>query len=296
MNRKSNIKKRKNQKKILIMGSLSLILFLCVSYAAFSTNLSLTAKVNIKEITTAYDILIKLCDNNSKDGLYPDIYEKNRCFYKGSTPNNYIIFNNETWRIISVEEDKTIKIMRNEPIQTLKIGSETSNDWNISDTNIYLNSQYLTTITENQENIKEHTWNIGGIIYGNNDLKSQIIDENIRKSHISKIGVITVSEYLRTNTNITKCGSLSLNNTNSSICKDTNWIYQIAPQNSYLWTLTPLKDSATRVFTINSTGTSAGRISNSQAYYDEPLSPALYLTEKTKILGSGTIQDPFTIQ
>ena len=41
--------KRKKQKKILIIGSLSLLLFLCVGYAAFSTNLSLKAKGNIKE-------------------------------------------------------------------------------------------------------------------------------------------------------------------------------------------------------------------------------------------------------
>ena len=41
--------RRQKQKKILIIGSLSLLLFLCVGYAAFSTNLSITAKGNIKE-------------------------------------------------------------------------------------------------------------------------------------------------------------------------------------------------------------------------------------------------------
>ena len=41
--------RRKKQKKILIIGSISLLLFLCVGYAAFSTNLSLTAKGNIKD-------------------------------------------------------------------------------------------------------------------------------------------------------------------------------------------------------------------------------------------------------
>lgn len=39
--------RRKKQKKLIIV-SLSLLLFLCVGYAAFSTNLSLTAKGNIK--------------------------------------------------------------------------------------------------------------------------------------------------------------------------------------------------------------------------------------------------------
>ena len=43
--------RRKKQKKILIIGTMSLLLFLCVGYAAFSTNLSITATGNIKEKT-----------------------------------------------------------------------------------------------------------------------------------------------------------------------------------------------------------------------------------------------------
>ena len=46
--------RRKKQKKILIIGSMCLLLFLCVGYAAFSTNLSLKAKGNIKEHTDFY--------------------------------------------------------------------------------------------------------------------------------------------------------------------------------------------------------------------------------------------------
>lgn len=40
--------RRKKQKKIIIT-SLSLLLFLCVGYAAFQTNLSIIAKGNIKQ-------------------------------------------------------------------------------------------------------------------------------------------------------------------------------------------------------------------------------------------------------
>ena len=46
--------RRKKQKKILIIGSLSLLLFLCVGYAAFQTNLSLSARGNIKERNNLY--------------------------------------------------------------------------------------------------------------------------------------------------------------------------------------------------------------------------------------------------
>ncbi len=60
--------RRKKQKKFLILGSLFLLLFLCVGYAAFSTQLSLRAKGNIKPKKAA-DIL-KENVVESGDGLY----------------------------------------------------------------------------------------------------------------------------------------------------------------------------------------------------------------------------------
>ena len=65
--------RRKKQKKILIIGSLSLLLFLCVGYAAFSTNLSITAKGNVKEksrVIQSYDI-------NSQTDFHEDYYKQN---------------------------------------------------------------------------------------------------------------------------------------------------------------------------------------------------------------------------
>ena len=106
--------RRKKQRRILIISSLSLLLFLCVGYAAFSTNLSLRAKGNIKH-KKAYDMLLENVVE-SGEGLYNDKYEENHYVYKGLNPDNYILFNNEFWRIISVENDGTLKIIRNESI------------------------------------------------------------------------------------------------------------------------------------------------------------------------------------
>ena len=52
----------------------------------------------------------------SGNGLYADSVTSGRYIYRGTTVNNYITFNNETWRIISVEADGTLKIIRNEQI------------------------------------------------------------------------------------------------------------------------------------------------------------------------------------
>ena len=78
-------------------------------YAAFSTTLSLKAKGNIKQKgITSEDLKENVVE--SGDGLYKDIYEDERYIYKGENPNNYITFNNETWQIISIESNGTIKI------------------------------------------------------------------------------------------------------------------------------------------------------------------------------------------
>ena len=51
---------------------------------------------------------------SSGDGLYEDQYENGRYIYRGQSPNNYVEFNDELWRIIAKETDGTYKIIRNE--------------------------------------------------------------------------------------------------------------------------------------------------------------------------------------
>ena len=51
---------------------------------------------------------------SSGDGLYEDSYESGRYIYRGQSPNNYVEFNNELWRIVAKEIDGTYKIIRDE--------------------------------------------------------------------------------------------------------------------------------------------------------------------------------------
>ena len=100
----------KKQKKIIIISSLCLLLCLCVGYAAFNTQLSLKAKGNI--VDNSVDITDDVVTEG--DGLYEDSYEEGRYVYRGQNPNNYIMFNDELWRIIAKETDGTYKIIRND--------------------------------------------------------------------------------------------------------------------------------------------------------------------------------------
>ena len=298
MRKRLGRKKTKKQKKILIIGSLSLLLFLCVGYAAFQTNLSITAKGNIKE-QTASELLRKKCNATSGDGLYKDEYEDGRCIYKGTNPNNYITFNNETWRIISLEADNTIKIMRNECISNMIWDSSNSNNWDRPSTlNTYLNEEYLKTITINQDKIVSHPWSIGLIIDDNVDLFSQINDEDKTQSQSTNIGMITVSEYLRANANIEKCGNLNTNNLNLLTCRDTNWMYSIVPS-GFLWLLSPSATHQNEVFYVYGHGAGAGDVSDVSTDYTSDgggaVTPSLYLSADTILKGIGTENSPYII-
>ena len=44
------------------------------------------------------------------------MYEDNRYVYRRSNSDNYIKFNNELWKIVSIESDNTLKIMKNASI------------------------------------------------------------------------------------------------------------------------------------------------------------------------------------
>ena len=243
---------------------------------------------------TAGGITIPLA-NDGQDGLYADEYEPGRYIYKGANPNNYITFNNETWRIISIEADGSIKIMRNESIGSRAWDSSNSNDWETSDIKSYLNGDYLATITTNQDKIVPHTWSIGGVTYNNSDLADQINDENGTQSQSASVGMITVSEYLRANTNTEQCGNLSINNTNRAICLTTNWMYSIVPSNGYLWTISPIGSNSYSVFCVRGDTSIAGRLYYSSASLSSSVSPVLYLSSDISLSGSGTAEDPYRI-
>ena len=222
-------------------------------------------------------------------------YEVGRYIYKGARPNNYITFSGETWRIISAEADNTIKIMRNESIGDL--AWDTSLDiasWgNPATLNTYLNEEYLKTLSDFVD-VVSHTWNIGIIRQDNNDLSAQIADENATTWN-GNIGLITVSEYLRVNTNTEQCGTVSLNNTNKATCKTTNWMFSIVPASNYLWTISPSMSRPRAAFVINGYPANAGGVGPNSVNSDYAVVPVLYLSSDITLSGTGTSSDPYVI-
>ena len=242
----------------------------------------------VPPVTTITPDDLKALAVTEGDGLYADEYESGRYIYKGANPNNYITFNNETWRILSIEADGRIKIVRDELLSNRAFDSTNSNQWDRpSDIKTYLNGEYLESITVNKEKIVPSTWSIGAVNYENNDLAGQIAAENGTQSQESSVGLITVSEYLRANPNKELCGNLSLNNDNYSTCTTTNWLFK----GTAYWTISPYSGNSNVVFGVGDSGYSAGGL----AANPTAVPPALYLSSDINLSGSGTAGDPYTI-
>ncbi len=75
----------------------------------------------------------------SGDGLYKDSYEENVYTYRGNNPNNYVTFNGETWRIVSINtNNETIKIIRSSVLSDMAY--DTSNNGRFVSSSQYCNA------------------------------------------------------------------------------------------------------------------------------------------------------------
>ena len=228
-------------------------------------------------------------------GLEKDPYEC-RYFFVGANPNNYITFNGETagWRIISVECDGTIKIMRINDINTDNIlawDDYNYNDWSRPvSLNTYLNGTYyngLNIIVQNQ--IVAQDFSVGSVVI-DKDLESQVNDEN-SKVWRGKIALPTLSEYLRTNSNL-NCKTFRSYNDNFNTCKNTTWMY--TSKYPYFWTLSSQMEELNFVFYIN--GLSGNITSYDARRSTAAVMPTLYLSSDVEITGGdGSQSNPYEI-
>lgn len=267
--------------------------FLCtltVGYAAFSTNITLNAKGTIKKNKMPITIdELKEQTEIPESGLYEDIYEEGRYIYKGETPNNIITLNNDKYYIIAIEQDNSLKVRKKEKLEDRAWDTTNKNTWSSATLNTYLNDTYYKSLPEELKNIiVEHTWPVGMVVYNNSDLENQIASE---KSTLftANVGLMTLSDYYRANTDMALCGNFSLNQTSNETCKLTNYL---EPLVGNVWTITANQYNQQQSFRINIYG---------GVWYENTTSsmgvyPTYYLSPDIKLLGKGTEEDSYIIQ
>ena len=273
-------------------------------YAAFSMNIVLRVKGNIIPSCNIGGIIINTVTEG--EGLYKDEYEKRRCVYRGTNPNNYIEFNGELWRIISKEADGTYKILRNEALPSRAFdsgGARTTgycsqgeapywgcNAWSstihmVGSPSEFVNGQFRGTI--NKDKIVNHDYGIGVVEENNTDLAAQIAGENRYKWN-GKVGLISHSDYLNANSNQELCGTDKTNYENYTICRGYDWMYI---SGTYWWTFSPAALYTYSIFRVRDDG----YIHNNRADLSYAVRPAVFLGSSLSFSGSGTESNPFVI-
>lgn len=236
------------------------------------------------------------------DGLYKDEYE-DRYFFKGADPNNYIAFDGYMWRIISIEPDGALKIINMSRIYDRAWGenSDASADWKDATLNKTLNETYYNTISNDSKSyIISHDFNVGTITIGNYTseyyipLNKLIEQENSNKWN-GKIALITVSEYLRTNSN-SSCDD-TIGSFKPTNCSNTTWLKMIGDY--WWWGLTRISDEI-YVLNFNAEGqiyfSRRSCYNNADSYGCQiTVHPVVHLKSDIKLSGSGTSLDPYKI-
>ena len=287
---------------VLLCGSVYAATYFASSDVTYDNGVSGLKSENVQD---AIDELYTECTKEPTAGetiienavLEKDPYEC-RYFFTGANPNNYITFNGEnaSWRIVSVECDGTIKIMRTADINTsnnIAWDSNNSNNWaRPASLNTYLNSTYYNSLNvAAKSQIVAKDWSIGAVTWDNNNLANTISIENGAKWN-GKVALVTVSELVSSNSNKSSCGTVQqLWNAISGQCKGTTWMFY---SSDWWWMLSPRSGYSDYVFFVNYRDASVnGDHANNT---NHAIRPALYLSSEVKITGgTGTQSDPYQI-
>ena len=215
----------------------------------------------------------------------------NEYVYRGSDVNNYVSFNDLTWRIIKVDENNDIKLVlatrTNESYSwDTKYNPEredysgNTSDYLLTDIRKTLNDYYDQTFTkESKSKIVAKNLCIGK--YALTDQFSTEKECSIIKEN-EKIGLLNPSDYQN--------ASLDSNCTNldSMSCVNRNYL---ASEDIYTWTLNTSSENSYKVMYLNET------IDESTASNQRRINPVIYLSGKVITNdGDGSLEKPYVIK
>lgn len=238
----------------------------------------------------------KLSDKIKEDNLVTDgagLYKiNNEYIYRGEYPNNYVKFNNETWRIVKINDDGSIKLIsiNKKPEKTIwddrynneRNGNTGKNDFTVSRIleelkKSYEENKYVSK--DNKELLIKENWCIG---------KTEEVDTPIGNLNLCNdiyedlyIGLLTIDEIL--------IPSLDENCKNifDGACTNYNYFTEI----NVGWTLTTGQDKTHTVFSGNQ-----GSIAVKTASAMNNIRPVININPDTLYKsGDGTEKTPYII-
>lgn len=236
----------------------------------------------------------------------------NRYIMVNSNPNNYVRFNNELWRIVALETDKTIKMIKEESLETsdelVNLQFGTTNEVTANTQLIkYLNEEYYSGMAPSAQNlIVSHDFMAGAYNLTSLTATSNLINIEKTKTLKTKIGLLNPSDYIQASEN-EEC-NISSSYTHSETedpCLISNYLYK----GFRWWMMDPASDGGTVVMNegdnddLNEdckTATEAQKTKDGLNSFPSScrakVRPVVYLKADTTIAsGSGSRQDPYIL-
>ena len=284
-----------------------------------------TCSANIQVMVPILNIMtgtngIEAVTHTIDDTLQVDSKFATEYRYRGGNVNNYVTFNNETWRIIGIiptedtngKVENRLKIIKDTSIGNKKWNETESNNWVTGTLNTYLNNDYYNTLTTDAKNMIGTTkYYLGGYndipsitsdvmwqyerkndanrtdhYYGTNPIMQNDASKKIAIMYASDYGYAASKECT---SNLYDYDSVDVDS--ASCITTNNWLDKSADT----WLLPQNSDISSLAFVVFSSG--------GVNYYDYAnggdevaVRPVLSLSSNVKISGGeGTSQKPYML-
>jgi len=231
-----------------------------------------------------------------ESGLYKRIEQQGDIyFYRGNVSNNYFSFADHLWRIVKINEDGTVKLVLNDTTKSMVPMYESEESFNdFFDSSVYssLEEWYKTNLTQLDEYIASTKY-----CFDNGVLK----EEESNLTYLASVRLFT--DYLPSNvcngTSITSkvalltADDLMLSGATTKENKDY-YLYDSELQSGW-WTMTPTEkeNNKTYFITLNKDGSLEKETAGNLKLF---LKPVITLNRKVKVVGEGTLENPYKIE
>ena len=263
----------------------------------------------------------------SDDAAKDCLVNENGYRYAGKNPNNYVLFNDELWRIIGVFSVNTqsngtqnlVKLIRNETLDGLAWHGSNTNDWSGATLQQQLNNGYYngtdstcnvysTSVTKTcyfsetglnstaRNMVESVVWNLGGISSTSNTAEEFYTAERGTTVYsgrpttwTGKVGLMYPSDYGYAVLASSCARTTNLGDYDSTACTGNNWL----KADSIQWTMTPSSSSSNNVFYVNY----YGNLYTYSASNGNGVRPSIYLKSNIAVMGGDGSRDfPYIIE
>lgn len=210
-----------------------------------------------------------LADTIIENSKKKDILLANSGVYKGDNPDNYIKIDDKLWRIISNNEDGSVKVISDTNTAQIAWDVNGNVNFDLSTVKTYLNDTFFASLNS-ISNFKSSSF-----------CTSYDGDKCLKQETLAA-GLLTTEDYLNASNNLNcKTGT-------EAACKEGNYLSEFSESNGPEYTLNSVDDN---ISIIN-----GGLLSTTSSKNVLNIRPVLTLDKNVKIIGgTGSKENPYQI-